>query len=502
MQLGDILTAHGLATAQDIERALLRQKEVGGRLGDNLVALGIISAEQLDQILNGAPAAPKTIEETGIDDAGLLTLLLKAAYGGRLETASALSDELKLPPGIVNELIETAVDRKLMENLGIAAGMPLSESRYALTDTGRRRAVEALNHNQYVGPAPVSLAAYHDRIYRQRITNERIDREQIVEAFSDLVIPPEFIRRLGPAINSGRCILLYGPPGNGKTSIAEKIGNIFNDIIYIPYCVEVEGQIIKIFDASVHHAVNNKPSSSVSIRSIRRDEGFDRRWVACRRPIIVTGGELTLEMLDLKFNAFSKFYEAPLHMKALGGTFIIDDFGRQIVTPEELLNRWIVPLQSRIDFLKLHTGKSFSIPFDELVIFSTNMAPADLMDPAFLRRIPYKLETEAPTAGDFRKIFRNVAAQRAIELPEEIIDYVLEELQEVSRVALACYQPGFIVDQVAAACKYEGMPAHFRQELVADALKNLYVKIATDPNLQTGAEQPLGLNGHARVAAA
>ncbi len=257
---------------------------------------------------------------------------------------------------------------------------------------GRRRAV---GRTSISARRRSRSPTFVERIQRQRITNERVDQAAIEKAFGDLIISEEFIHRIGPAVNSGRSILLYGPPGNGKTSVAERIGSIFNDTIYIPYCFEVEGQIIKVFDPGIHKRIERKTDGAATLR--RQD--FDQRWVPCRRPFIVTGGELTLEMLDLSFNALAKFYEAPLHIKALGGIFTIDDFGRQLVSPEALLNRWIVPLESRVEYLKLHTGKSFSLPFDELVVFSTNLAPRDLMDPAFLRRIPYKLEIGGPTRG-------------------------------------------------------------------------------------------------------
>jgi hypothetical protein len=278
---------------------------------------------------------------------------------------------------------------------------------------------------------------------------------------------------IGPAINSGRSILLYGAPGNGKTTIAERIGGIFEDVIYIPYCFEVEGQIIKVFDPGIHHRVERSTQEGHSrALGLRRDD-LDLRWVPCRRPFIVTGGELTLEMLDLSFNALAKFYEAPLHVKALGGIFVIDDFGRQLVKPEALLNRWIVPLESRVEYLKLHTGKSFRIPFDELVIFSTNLSPRDLMDPAFLRRIPYKLEIGTPSPDDYRLIFRAVSRTLGLEAADEVIDYVMMKLHELGDVPFAGYQPKFIVDQVVAACKFEGIQAQYRPEFVDMAIANL-----------------------------
>jgi hypothetical protein len=244
-------------------------------------------------------------------------------------------------------------------------------------------------------------------------------------------------------------------------------------VIYIPYCFEVEGQIVKVFDPGIHKTLMRDADIVTKGTAVRR-EGIDRRWVPCRRPFIVTGGELTLEMLDLSFNSGSKFYEAPLHIKALGGIFLIDDFGRQIVSPEALLNRWIVPLESRTEYLKLHTGKSFELPFDELVIFSTNLSPRDLMDPAFLRRIPYKLEITGPNPEDFRRIFRAVSAANGIPAQDDIIDFVIEELQTRNDFPLASYQPKFIIDQIFSACKFAAQPAEFRRDLVIEALKNLF----------------------------
>ncbi|MBL4666900.1 MAG: hypothetical protein JKY04_05935, partial [Sneathiella sp.] len=250
------------------------------------------------------------------------------------------------------------------------------------------------------------------------------------------------------------------------------VAAIFANVIYIPYCFEVDGQIIKVFDPAIHVPV--LPSEKDVPKSGLRREEFDGRWIPCERPIVITGGELTLEMLDLSYNANAKYYEAPLHVKASNGTFIIDDFGRQLVSPEELLNRWIVPLESRIDFLKLHTGKSFELPFDELVIFSTNLSPDDLMDPAFLRRIPYKLETIGPNRDQYFEIFKMVAGAKGLTMTEDILEIIIDELQVKNSFELACFQPKFIVDQVLAACKYMGVAPHFTDELITDALRNLY----------------------------
>ncbi len=473
MKLEEMLCSAGVITRQQTKQAQDLADTKGGRPVDHLVELGFLTQERLDAVEQAIPTVPKSIGESEISEAELLTLMLKIMLTRALETPGRISEAIKLPMGLTGELLQIAVDRKLVEILGRGSGDAALELRHQLSAMGRERAAAALEINQYNGPAPVSLDAYSARIDRQRIIQERVSRDRIDIAFDDLVVEDHFIHRLGPAINSGRAILLYGPAGNGKTTVAEKVAAIFSDIVYIPYAIEVQGQIIKVFDPSLHESVeadDDRPG-----KSVLKKAGHDRRWVACKRPVVITGGELNLEMLDLKYSTEAGFYEAPLHMKAFNGTFIIDDFGRQLISPEQLLNRWIVPLQSRVDYLKLHTGKAFQVPFDELVIFSTNLDPKDLMDPAFLRRIPYKLATPGPSPEAFRAIFEHVAGKEKMTLPDEVFRFVIEELTERRGVELACYQPKFIVDQVVAACKFDGREAAMDPQTVAEAISNLYV---------------------------
>ncbi|MDX2289972.1 MAG: hypothetical protein NW217_14275 [Hyphomicrobiaceae bacterium] len=474
MNIGSFLVAKGLVSATDIDRAIAHQKSTGGRIGDSLVALGILTQDQIDEVLADAPQVPTTVAGTGIDSVMLLELALKGMYSENIETASQLSRVMKLSNTVVDQLLKAANDRKLVETLASASGINArSEIRLTLTRAGREWAADALNRGQYFGPAPVSLKDYQERIQRQRITNEVISRAKLEAAFSGLVMPERFLKRLGPAVNSGNAILIYGPAGNGKTTIAEIVGKVFENIVYIPYCVEINGEIMKVFDPTVHRIVEEAPAST-GAANLRRSR-LDPRWVACYRPMVVTGGELTVEMLDLKFNPVAKFYEAPLHIKALNGTFLIDDFGRQRAKPEDILNRWIVPLNSRVDYLTLHTGKTAMIPFDEIVIFSTNLHPNDLMDPAFQRRISYKLETVEPPEDLFHKVFLGMCKKHNLTLSDDIFRRVLKGMRD-NNAPLAYFQPKFIIEQVLASCKFEGISPQFTTDNIDDALANLFVK--------------------------
>ncbi len=426
--------------------------------------------------MNYEPRAPRNVTETGLDPAIIHSLIAKGMFLESLESTTQLAELTKLSAAILDECLQDMSNRKLIESAGMtASSVGMGVLRYQLTTQGKEFAKDALDINQYLGPAPVPLDVYAQQIRLQAIGEERVSQQDIENAFHDIIVPEEFTKRLGPAVNSGMSILIYGPAGNGKTTVAEKVAKIYESIVYIPHSIEVNGNIIKVFDASVHEVVDIDPNADSRGKSVIRRQS-DGRYMSCRRPVVITGGELTMEMLDLKFNPISKFYEAPLHMKALNGTFIIDDFGRQIVSPDELLNRWIVPLQSRVDYLRLHSGKSFQIPFDELVIFSTNLAPDDLMDPAFLRRIPYKLETKDPSLDAFKAIYEAVAYKAGLVLDDEIFDYTVDQIVSVSGKTLAAYQPKFIIDQVISACKYEGIPLEFNKPHVADALSNLYVR--------------------------
>jgi len=476
MRLGDLLVRAKMVTAGEIATALARQAVQGGRLGENLVEIGAIDQGRLNTFIHRIPTEPANIAATGIEEADLLGLLMKLIYVGRLETNRQFVDAIKLPYIIVMDLVQMAIGRKLLHTLGTRDAESLVDMRYQISEEGRRWTIDALERLRYVGPAPVTLEQFTEQVSLQKLTNEVISFEQIRASFAGLTFDNSIVEQCGPALNSGRAMLLYGPPGNGKSSVAHCLGNVFSDVIYVPYAISVDGQVIRVHDASVHVSPETEKSADHDSSSFLRHEEYDARWVPCRRPFILTGGELTLEMLDLRFDEAGRFYEAPLHLKALGGCFGIDDFGRQLVSPTNLLNRWIVPLESRVDYLKLHTGKTFSVPFEELIIFSTNLDPEDLMDTAFLRRLPYKIEVGAPDLNNYRSIFNAECERRGLILPDEIFDTIVHMIIEEKGLELAAYHPRFIIDQVVATCRFMGQAPHFEPRFIEYAINNLRVK--------------------------
>ena len=484
MRLGDLLVQAGLVTQEQVAAALELQSRVGGRLGDHLVASNAIGRGALDAFLHRVPAEPVNLAATKIEPIILHSLMMKLIYVEHLETVRQFIDAIKLPYAIVHDLVQMAVDRQQLYTLGTREPSSPLEMRYVLTEEGRRWVIDALNQGRYTGPAPVTLDEFVHQVNLQKTTNEVITPDRIRQAFRHITVEDRMVEQSGPALNSGRALLLYGPPGNGKTTVALSFANTFSDIIYVPYAIIVEGQVIRMFDSSLHVPVRPVPRSEDNDFSFRRREEHDPRWIPCQRPFVVVGGELTLEMLDLRYDPIANFYEAPLHVKALGGCFLIDDFGRQLVSPTSLLNRWIVPLENRVDYLKLHTGKSFSIPFEAMVIFSTNLEPEDLMDPAFLRRLPYKIEVGGPSVERYRQIFMNECKKQDLRFPEEVFELIVHKVTVEKGLELASYQPRFLIDQVVATCRFMGEQPHFEPRYIDYALDNLRVRRAHPPKPQ------------------
>ena len=476
MAIGELLLAKNVIDEAQLKKVLHQQKIAGGRLSDNLVALGYITRDDLDAILQEPPPLAKTVAETGLEGNFLLNCLLRTMYISALQTIPELSDQIKLTRGVIEQLLTFAKKEALVEIRG-PSEQNVNIMRYALTSAGRERASEALRRCEYIGPVPIPLESYQVQVQKQTITNEVIGIEKLRKALSHLVLSEDIVRRLGPASNSGRAILIYGAAGNGKTSIAEALVSAFEQPVYVPYCIEADGQIIKIFDPSVHTPFptaadgNNGNGHPIFLPQLDHDP----RWVRCKRPYLITGGELTLEMLDLAFDPHSKYYEAPLQVKAIGGVFVIDDFGRQRVRPHELLNRWIFPLERKLDYLTLHTGKKFSILFDQLVIFATNFPPEELMDPAQLRRVHYKMKINPPSAEEYREIFRRICESYGLEFSEEIIAHLLNTFYIKHKVPFAGFHPKFIAEHVIAACNYLGTPPRITRQLLADSLENMVI---------------------------
>ncbi len=414
-----------------------------------------------------APAVPNSIAETGINQDILSKLVAKVLQVHGTMTPSEIATQLRLPTGVVVLLLKELQALQYVESRGLAGSDMRAELRYALGGQGIEFAAMALAQSQYVGPAPVSLDAWIAQIKAQTISNARVSRAALEDALSHLILPPGLLDALGPAVNSAKSILLYGEPGNGKTSIAEAIGASFSDQIYIPHCFEVGGQIVNLFDPTLHELAE-EPRSLTSSRP-----DFDQRWRLCKRPFVLAGGELTLEMLDLSYSEVSKFYEAPLHLKAIGGVFVVDDFGRQRTDPQAILNRWIVPLERRYDFLTLHTGKKFSIPFDQLAVFSTNIPPLKLADAGALRRLYYKLKISIPTAADYEQIFRDTAAKAGVPFRDDIFYAFFERHYADGKEAPAGFHPKYILDFVISVCRFREEEPHMDGDLLDAGWRNI-----------------------------
>ena len=419
------------------------------------------------------PHMPKSIEGTGLTLGFLADLAIKIMYFEGYISGYEIAEAMKLPySGVVDEVLEFLKREQFCEVKG-AGGLGESAYQYVISSKGSEKAREVLDRGQYVGPAPVPLEDYTNAFRKQPLQNVAIHRKVMLQALSHVVLNERVHRQLGPAVNSGRSVFLYGPPGNGKTTVAESIGMmIFRDDIYVPYAVEVDGQIIKVFDS-----INHRPQESGGANSSKRGEKIDRRWVKIHRPFIVTGGELTLESLDLVYDNMSKYYEAPFQMRANGGMFLIDDFGRQQVRPRDLLNRWIVPLEKRVDFLTLHTGRKIEVPFDVLIVFATNLAPTDLVDEAFLRRIRHKIEIRDPSFEDFREIFRRVCGHKGVPYDDKALAYLLQEYYIKPQVPLRACHPRDIIDQLIDIARYQNRPPVLTKDLIDQAYESYFVEL-------------------------
>jgi hypothetical protein len=392
------------------------------------------------------PREPESLKEAGLTETEVEALILKFLLTEGEATGRETADQVKLPFVLIDRLLLDLKNQQLVCHRGAA---PMNDFRYLLTDVGRERAARYAQHKTYFGSAPVSLTEYARGIQAQSLTIQHPSVEDLHRAFADLLLNKTMLDRLGPAINSGRGLFLFGPPGDGKTSIAERITAAFGQEIWIPRAIGVGGTIIRVYDPTCHEEIP-LPGNNGLIDSRK----IDRRWIRIRRPTILAGGELTMSQLELTSNPLTGVCEAPLQLKSNCGTLVIDDFGRQHVRIDELLNRWIVPLEKRYDFLNLPNGKKIKVPFDQLIIFSTNLEPRDLVDEAFLRRIPYKIEVSDPTEAEFHRLFEILAPQLGLAFHAPAVDYLIEKYYRQPGRPLRFCQPRDLLMQVRNYCLY------------------------------------------------
>jgi energy-coupling factor transporter ATP-binding protein EcfA2 len=465
-KLGRMFIAEGIITENQVNQALERQKHQGGRLGENLIALGFITEKDVESVFSSKPIPPKTVEETGLDLEFIAELVLKhSLFMGEFKM-SELAERIKLPLAVISDSLDLLRRDRYLEVKG-GSGYAATTYTFKTTESGKNYGTELLHLCHYVGPAPVTLDDYQAMVRRQTVKSILIPEEDVKQGFSHLIVRKNVLELIGPAISSGKAIFVYGPPGNGKTAIAETVGRLLPDTVYIPYALTVGGQIISIFDPVSHTPVEPEHPTTQ----------FDQRWSLIKRPVVMTGGELAMKRLDLEFNPVSKHYEASLQMKANNGLFIVDDFGRQQIEPRQLLNRWIVPLDKGIDFMTLHTGMKFSIPFDMVVIFATNLDPAKLVDEAFLRRIQYKIRIDQPNEVEFRAIFNLECAGKGIAFVNDSLDYLIDNYYKALRVDFNACHPRDLIDHIVVRARYYHRKPELTKENLDAAWSCYYVQL-------------------------
>jgi predicted ATPase with chaperone activity len=412
------------------------------------------------------PREPCSLREAGLTDSEVESLVLKTLLSRGDAVGRDVADQVKLPFLLIEEVLRQLKQDQLVVYRGSAA---MNDYVYQLTDLGRERARRQADQCTYFGSAPVALEDYIASVEAQSLETQHPTRDDLERAFEDLLINTKMLRRLGPAVNSGRGLFLYGAPGNGKTSIAERVTRAFGQTIWIPRAIGVGGEIMRLFDPMNHEETPLEKADGLLDQS-----KIDKRWVRIRRPTIVVGGELTMDNLEVTPNTSTGISEAPMQLKSNCGTLVVDDFGRQRMSTDELLNRWIVPLEKRYDFLNMANGKKIQVPFDQLIIFSTNLEPRDLVDDAFLRRIPYKIEVHDPSEEEFRELFRMMCDNLSIDYNDEAVEYLIDTHFRNTGRAFRCCQPRDLLLQVRNHCRYEKTVPKLTPEALDFAVENYF----------------------------
>ena len=433
-------------------------------MNSNVTNLGLGRLEQLAK-------RPTTVEETGLSETFLSELVGKHLLDGGVLTLSDLTDRLALTGPILEEILDFMRAEAKVEIRGMAADGSVANLRYALTDRGREAAQDAMLRSGYVGPAPVPLADYVKVAEAQTVHGQNVNAEDMKRAFANVVLRDEIRDKVGPALNSGRAIFIYGHAGTGKTYITQQLVNLFPSETLVPYAISVNETVVEVFDPVLHRMAD----MDVGTSSIMLRRGHDPRYACCKRPAVVSGGELTADMLDIHYDPSTRRYQAPLQLKANNGVFIIDDMGRQRIAPETVFNRWIVPLEEKKDYLTLGAGRHFSVPFDVVLIFSTNLHPTDIADEAFLRRIGYKIEFPTLTPNEYRQIWNDFCEQSEIDVEEGVFEYAVNGLHKVDEVPLLPCHPRDLLSIAADWSAYEGHARTITREAMAWAWKNYFV---------------------------
>ncbi|MGH9632429.1 MAG: ATP-binding protein [Bryobacteraceae bacterium] len=418
------------------------------------------------------PPIPETVEETGLSAAFIEQLLLKMLYFRGEMLGRDLATAIALKFSIIEGILEP-LKRLQIVQVKRSLGMGNLSGVFALSESGRGYAREHLETNQYTGPAPVPLEQYAFLARRQRLQEGWLSMDRLAKAYNKMVLSPEVLGQIGPAVSSGNSFLIYGQPGNGKTFLAEALVNLDCSYIYLPYAIESQGMIVQLFDPLFHHPVDE----AASISAISFEPQHDRRWFKTRRPFIVSGGELTLEMLDLSYNATSKVYDAPFHLKASNGIYLIDDFGRQRCTPAEVLNRWIVPMERRVDYLSFRTGGKMTVPFESFLVFSTNLKPEQLGDEAFLRRIQYKMHLRSPSIEEFLEIFHRFCDSKGLVCPPLLAERFVEKRYLKTGKAFRRCQPRDVLSHAINLIHFEKLPFELTEELLDRAFESCFVQV-------------------------